>query len=89
MTATPDQEPPGSPYLEEAAALLHLAREDNERRWALAAEVRDVDPRGAQEIDAEAAARSLVIAEGFTRLAAIAAGLPPCYHAQPEQEQPS
>ena len=76
-------------YLEQAAAELANAREVNEKRWERAAQVRDADPHGADALEAEAAARSMEIAEGYTRLAAIEAGLPPCHHPlQPGQEQP-
>ncbi len=66
----------GNAYLTEAAAELRKARAANDRRRT--------DAPSPQEA-AEIADRSMELAEGFTRLAAIKAGLPPCYHpARPE-----
>lgn len=74
-------------YLEEAAAELRKARDDNERRASLTP---PLVPAG--EIAAEVNRRRLEIAEGFTRLAAIDRNLnlPPCYHLlrpEPGQDQ--
>lgn len=65
--------------LEEAAAELRKAREANEKHAKSAAALAaryaaDVDPGTAAEIGD----RRMEIADGFTRLAAIEAGLPPC-----------
>ena len=64
-------------YLEEAADELRKAREANEERRDLTAELA-AGKLPVQGILRETAARSIEIAEGFTRLAAIEAGLPPC-----------
>jgi hypothetical protein len=74
-------------YLEEAAAELRKARADNDRRATFAEELATAKLPGSAEIRAETSARSLEIAEGFTRLAAIEAGLPPCYHPLREHGQ--
>ena len=66
-------------YDEEAAAKLRKARAANDKRAEVAAELAGTKlPH--LKIDAEVADRSMEIFEGFARLAAIKAGLPPCYH---------
>ena len=87
-TGTPPS--PASTYLEEGAAELRKAREANERRFnslpSLAAGQVPADELA--RILAEVNTRRMEIAEGFTRLAAIERGQPPCYHpARPEREQ--
>jgi hypothetical protein len=64
--------PRAEPYLEQAAAELGKARDANEKRAA------DPDPFGRVSRAEEVGAERLRIAAGFERLAAIAAGLPPC-----------
>ena len=74
-------------YLEEAAAELRKARAANEQRREMAVIALRGDPALAAKILAEVNDRTLEIADGFIRLAAIKAGLPPCcHHAQPEPE---
>ena len=81
---------PGPGYLEEAAAELRHARDDNDRRREIADEYRDASRKIADRILREAADRSAELAGAFTRLAAIERGLPPCcHHAQPEPEPQS
>jgi hypothetical protein len=76
-------------YLNDAAADLARAREANSRRAGLADELRSSGrEQQAHAIDAEVADRALRIAEASVGLAAIKAGLPPCYHpARPEPGQ--
>lgn len=80
---------PEPALLEEAAAELRKARDANDRYRGRMAEVRSYNPVAADALDAEAADRSMEIAAGFTRLAAIQAGLPPCcrHHARPGPEE--
>ena len=77
-------------YLESAAAELRKARDANEARATELDEMEtmklSVPPGDRQPVND----RRMEIAEAFTRLAAIEAGLPPCCHrARPEQEQES
>ena len=80
-------------YLAEAADQLRLAREDNEKRADLIPSLR-VGKLPTAQISAEVNARRMELAEAFTRLAAIEAGLPPCCHvlrpepARDPEEQP-
>ena len=82
-------ENPGNPYLEEAAYEFIKAREDNEKRTGLAADMAGMKrPVEGERILAEVNDRRMEIADGFTRLAAIKAGLPPCWHrTRPEPGQ--
>lgn len=79
--------------LEEAADLLRKAAADNERRALESAAVEAVSPgtSGTAGVLREVNGRRLEIAEALIRIAAISAGLPPCYHplsAEHEQETP-
>jgi hypothetical protein len=65
-------------YLEDAAAQLYAARDDNDERARDAADMCTGMAAAALAIGAEVNARRMEIAAGFTRLAAIEAGLPPC-----------
>jgi hypothetical protein len=74
-------------YLEDAAAELYKARDDNEKRAVTAEEMLPSMRVTAQHLLAEVNGRRMEIAAGFTRLAAIQAGLPPCLgHAITEEE---
>ena len=74
-------------YLEDAAAQLYAARDDNDSRARDAADMHAGMAVTALTIRAEVNARRIEIAAGFTRLAAIEAGLPPCLgHAVTEEE---
>jgi hypothetical protein len=64
-------------YLQEAADELRQARDGNEKRRELAAGLA-AGNQPVQDILRETASRSMEIAAGFTRIAAIEAGLPPC-----------
>jgi hypothetical protein len=64
-------------YLQEAAEQLRTARDGNEKRRELAAELA-AGNQPVQDILRETASRSMEIAAAFTRLAAIEARLPPC-----------
>lgn len=80
-----------SDYLEEAAAELRKAREDNEKRAALVPSLQ-AGSLPTAGITAGVNGRRMELAEGFTRLAAIERNLPPCCHAvrpEPEQETSS
>jgi hypothetical protein len=79
-------------YLEAAAAQLDLARAANERRSSslpsLAAG--NVPPETIASMSAEVDDRRLDLAAAYTRLAAIADGLPPCLgHPVPDPGQES
>ena len=75
-------------YLEDAAAELEKAREANEQRFKVVLSLAEAKVP-TLEMRAEVDDRRMEIAEGFTRLAAIEAGLPPCYHVlRTEQETP-
>jgi hypothetical protein len=65
-------------YLEDAAALLYKARDDNEKRAVTAEEMLPGMRVTALPVLAEVNGRRVELAAGFTRLAAIQAGLPPC-----------
>lgn len=80
---------PRPSYLEEAAIELRKARTANDNR---AATLTSWLSEGAVPVLVEVNDRRMEMAEGFTRLAAIERGLPPCCHAarpEPAQEQPS
>jgi hypothetical protein len=63
--------------LEEAAAEYRKARDANDSRRELAVAMAATKLR-TDDIDREVSARSVELAEGFTRLAAIEQNLPPC-----------
>ena len=70
--------------LEEAAAELRKARDANEAR---AGDTRSWLTERDVPVIVAVNDRRMELAAGFTRLAAIERGLPPCcHHAQPEQE---
>ena len=73
-------------YLEEAAAELRKARDDNEKRAREASRMHTGQEQEKEAILAEVGARRMEIAAVFAALAAIEAGLPPAYPscAQPE-----
>ena len=72
-------------YLEDAAAELAKARDDNEKRAAFAAELDEMKrPDQAADVRREVNARRMEIAAGFAVLAAIEAGLPPAYPSHPQ-----
>lgn len=76
------------PYLDEAAAELRKARDANEKRAVIAAELASARHGGAEEVRREVADRNMEIGAAFERLAAIAAGLAPCCrHERPEPGQ--
>ena len=85
---------PETTYLAEAAEQLRLARAANEERLRVAAAAHSGQREEASRILREANARRMELAEAFTRLAAIEAGLPPCCHvlrpepARDPEEQP-
>jgi hypothetical protein len=64
-------------YVEEAAEQLRRARFANDAR---AGSVHSWLTEGAIPLLTEVNQRRMEIADAFTRLAAIEAGLPPCYH---------
>ena len=75
-----------SDYLNEAAAELRKARESNERRFGLIPSLAAGNLATA-DVLREVNDRRMDLAEGFTRLAAIERGLPPCcHHEQPGQD---
>ena len=74
--------------MEDAAAELEKAREANKQRFKVVLSLAEAKVP-TLEMRAEVDERRMEIAEGFTRLAAIEAGLPPCYHVlRTEQEAP-
>jgi hypothetical protein len=76
-------------YLEEAAAQLDKARAANETESeSLPSLAGNVDVRVMREMRAAVNARRIELAAAYTRLAAIAAGLPPCLgHPAPDPGQ--